>query len=102
MTHIPENGTPEADLLARLRAAADLLETVAADKALLDTLPEVDSKRLKAAVHRFHNPDPIHHRKLRRERKREQVARKNQQDDVVLNATGIRELRRKPVFTTPN
>ena len=39
MTQTPETGTPEAELLQRLRAAADLLETVAADKALLDTLP---------------------------------------------------------------
>ena len=102
MTQTPESGTPEADLLARLRAAADLLEAVAADKAAFEALPKLDQKRLKAAVSRFHNPDPIDHRKRRRELKREKVAQKNEVDDAVLNATGIRELRRKPVFTTPN
>ena len=89
-------------LVERLRAAAELLETVAADKAAFEALPEAEQKRLKAAVHRFHNPDPIDHRKARREKKRAQVREKNAHDDAVLNATGIRELRSKPVFTTPN
>jgi NAD(P)-dependent dehydrogenase (short-subunit alcohol dehydrogenase family) len=89
-------------LLERLRQAAELLESVAADKSVLDALPVADSKRLKAAVSRFHNPDPVDHRKLRRARKREQVQQRNQHDDELLHSTGIRELRRKPVFTTPN
>ena len=53
-------------------------------------------------MNRFHHPDPIPHRKLRREKKRAQVKQRNHHDDAVLNATGIRELRSKPVFTTPN
>ena len=89
-------------LVERLRAAAELLETVAADKAAFEALPEAEQKRLKAAVNRFHNPDPLDHRKRRREARRERVQRKNAHDDAVLNATGIRELRSKPVFTTPN
>lgn len=95
--------SPGADeLVARLRAAADLLETIAADRTVLDALPADERKRLKAAVNRFHNPDPIPHRKLRREKKRAQVKQRNAHDDAILGATGIRELRSKPVFTTPN
>ena len=94
--------TADPDLLQRLRAAADLLETVAADFSVLDALPEADSKRLKQAVSRFHQPDAIAHRHQRRLLKRERNAEKIRRDDVVLNATGIRALRRKPVFTTPN
>ena len=90
------------ELLERLRAAADVLEAIAADARLRDALPEADLKRLKAAVSRFHHPDPIAHRKVRREKKRARVAEKNRNDDTVLNDTGIRALRRKPVFTTPN
>jgi NAD(P)-dependent dehydrogenase (short-subunit alcohol dehydrogenase family) len=103
MTDTPPKPPAAAnDLLERLRQAAELLESVAADKSVLDALPVADSKRLKAAVSRFHNPDPVDHRKLRRARKREQVQQRNQHDDELLNSTGIRELRRKPVFTTPN
>jgi len=90
------------DLLTRLRAATELLESIAADRALLDTLPEADGKRLKAAVTRIHHPDPIAHRQLKRAARREQKAEKIQREDAVLNDTGIRALRRKPVFTTPN
>ena len=98
-TPLPDDA---GNLLERLHAAADLLETVAADNRLREALPEADLKRLKAAVSRFHHPDPIAHRKVRREKKRERVAEKNRTDDAVLNDTGIRALRRKPVFTTPN
>lgn len=103
MTDTPIPTAPGNDaLLQRLRVAAELLESVAADATLLDALPEAERKRLRAAVSRFHNPDPVDHRRQRRARKREQVQQKNVHDDELLDATGIRELRRKPVFTTPN
>nr|MBP6597017.1 SDR family oxidoreductase [Arenimonas sp.] len=98
----PHTPAQPGSLLERLRQAAELLDAVSADKPAFEALPKVDQKRLKAAVSRFHNPDPIDHRKERRARKREHMAKKNSADDAVLNATGIRELRRKPVFTTPN
>ncbi|HEX5754904.1 MAG TPA: SDR family NAD(P)-dependent oxidoreductase [Arenimonas sp.] len=79
-----------------------LLEALAADASLLTALPEADRKRLKQAVTRIHNPDPVAHRQRLRALKRERAAEKIRQDDAVLNETGIRTLRRKPVFTTPN
>ncbi len=86
----------------RLRVACELLESVAADATLLEALPEAERKRLKQAVTRYHHPDPVDHRKKRRQLKRERNAEKNLREDVVLDATGIRTLRAKPVFTTPN
>jgi NAD(P)-dependent dehydrogenase (short-subunit alcohol dehydrogenase family) len=93
---------PHDDLGERVRAAADLIISIAADATLRAALPEVDLKRLKEAVSRFHHPDPINHRAARRERKRARTAEKNRLDDATLDQTGIRVLRRKPVFTTPN
>jgi NAD(P)-dependent dehydrogenase (short-subunit alcohol dehydrogenase family) len=90
------------DLHDRVRAATALIESIATDPALRAALPESDLERLKAAVSRFHHPDPIHHRQLRRKKKRERTAEKNRLDDAVLEQTGIRVLRRRPVFTTPN
>ncbi len=101
-----QHDTPTAPvddaLLQRLRAAAELLETIAADKSLLDALPEADGKRLKQAVNRFHHPDPVDHRKRRKALKRERRSSIVTDDEALLHETGIRTLRRKPVFTTPN
>jgi NAD(P)-dependent dehydrogenase (short-subunit alcohol dehydrogenase family) len=104
ITELPRPSTRVDDtlLLQRLRAAAELLETIAADAALLERLPEAEFRRLKAAVNRFHNPDPIDHRKKRRALKRERQAGLVRHDEALLEATGIRTLRRRPVFTTPN
>jgi len=100
----PETPLPlqQGSLLERLQSATELLEAVAADATLLDALPESGRKRLKEAVHRYHHPDPIDHRKERRKIKRERNADKVRREELKLDATGIRTLRAKPVFTTPN
>ena len=86
----------------RLRAATELLEQIAGDWRLLDQLTARDRRRLHAAVALLYNPDPM----LRRRRlKAEERARKSagtRREEEVLQKTGIRELRRKPVYTTPN
>ncbi|MCY7354406.1 MAG: SDR family oxidoreductase, partial [Lysobacter sp.] len=86
----------------RLRDATELLESVAADRSVLDLLPEEDRKRLRQAMDRVANPDRTERRQLRKTALRERNNVRNQRDDAVLDATGIRTLRRKPVFTTPN
>lgn len=89
-------------LLLQLRAAADLLESVAADRQLLDRLPADDRRRLQQAVATLYHPDPGARRiKLKAADKAKHAARV-QAEDAVLNNTGIRALRRRPVFTTPN
>jgi NAD(P)-dependent dehydrogenase (short-subunit alcohol dehydrogenase family) len=89
-------------LLERLRSAVALLESVATDRQLLDALPADDRQRLHQAVARVYHPDPVARRIKLKAAEKTRHASKVQAEDNVLNRTGIRELRRKPVFTTPN
>ena len=50
----------------------------------------------------LHNPDRIARRRRRKEARRERRAEEVQREEGVLHGTGIRALRRKPLFTTPN
>jgi NAD(P)-dependent dehydrogenase (short-subunit alcohol dehydrogenase family) len=93
----------EPDSLAdEVRASIALLEAVAADHALLDRLPPAERQRLHAAVSHFLHPDPVQRRRKRKAVARERNAAQVAKEESVLHGTGIRELRRKPVFTTPN
>ncbi len=80
----------------------ELLELIAADRRLLDTLPEEERKRLHQAVAQVYNPDPAARRRMLKAEERERNAAQTQRDSEILHETGIRTLRRKPVFTTPN
>jgi NAD(P)-dependent dehydrogenase (short-subunit alcohol dehydrogenase family) len=91
------DSTPE-----QLRAAIQILEKAAADRTLLAGLnPEEYSRLLKAAGNVF-VPDVRERRRFVKLRVRQRKAEKTNRVQEVLNQTGIRELRRKPVFTTPN
>ena len=92
----------EQTLAERLRAATELLEWIAADRERLDELPPEDRERLHRAVADFYNPDPVARRRRLKEVERERMATRSQRVGTVLQETGIRTLRRKPVFTTPN
>jgi NAD(P)-dependent dehydrogenase (short-subunit alcohol dehydrogenase family) len=86
------------DLLRRLREAAETLERIAADRSLLDAMSDEERTRLHLAVAQVYHPDPVARRLKMKAAEREKVRR----DDQVLKETGIRALRRKPVFTSPN
>jgi NAD(P)-dependent dehydrogenase (short-subunit alcohol dehydrogenase family) len=103
-TSIPLNAQDDADLelLARLRAATELLESVASDPQLLDLLPARERGRLQQAVASVYHPDPVARRVKLKAAEKARYAEKIRADDTLLNNTGIRELRRKPVFSTPN
>jgi NAD(P)-dependent dehydrogenase (short-subunit alcohol dehydrogenase family) len=90
------------DLLERLRSAARLLEAVAADKTVLDHLPEEDRRRFHQALAQAYDPDPVARRRRLKAAERERSAARERRLMEALEDTGIRELRRKPVFTTPN
>ncbi len=95
--------TPPADtLIDHLRLTIELLERLDADRRLLAELPTEERERLHRVVAQLYNPDPTarrqKHRAAERARTKEQIDRA----DAVLHQTGIRTLRRKPVFTTPN
>ncbi|HUF22762.1 MAG TPA: SDR family oxidoreductase [Vicinamibacterales bacterium] len=89
-------------LAARVRAAAELLEGLAADWPRFETLPEGERRRFNKALAQLFAPDSSTRRQrskaARRERKMAAIAR----EEAVLDQAGIRVLRRKPTATTPN
>ncbi len=102
----PANPIPssqEGDPLAeRVRAASAVLEEVAADRALLENLSDDERTRLHQAVAAVYHPDPVLRRQKLKAAERARVAAQVAREEALLQATGIRELRRRPVFTTPN
>jgi NAD(P)-dependent dehydrogenase (short-subunit alcohol dehydrogenase family) len=99
-TPLPENY--ESALLERLRHAAELLELIDADRGLLEQLPAEDRQRLHRAVAQMYNPDPAARRRKQKAAERARSGALTERADAVLHETGIRALRRKPVFNTPN
>jgi NAD(P)-dependent dehydrogenase (short-subunit alcohol dehydrogenase family) len=89
-------------LLERLRESIELLESIAADRTVLDGLPDDHRKRLLKAVATVHHPDRVERRRMAKITARERRAARLRRDEELLHETGIRALRRKPVFTTPN
>ena len=102
-THTPAatDASDEA-LLARLRAAAELLEEIARDRGILARVPDEDRKRLLGAIGIVFSPDINARRRLRKEAIKQQKASVVRHEDRVYADTGIRKLRRETVFTTPN
>jgi NAD(P)-dependent dehydrogenase (short-subunit alcohol dehydrogenase family) len=90
------------DVLARLHETIDLLESIAADRTVLAGVPEDDRKRLLQAVANVYSPDRVERRRRSKVVARERKAAPVRSDQGVLHETGIRALRRKPVFHTPN
>ena len=89
-------------LLERLRDAAELLESVAADRGLLAEASAVDRRRFLDAVGKVFQPDAKTRRQLVKATVRLRKAARIDQDETTLGRTGIRTLRRQTVFTTPN
>jgi NAD(P)-dependent dehydrogenase (short-subunit alcohol dehydrogenase family) len=79
-----------------------LLEAIAVDRLLLSPLSADERHRLISAAGDVFNPDPAERRRRAKQAKRARRAEKVGLDQSVLNETGIRSLRAKPVFTTPN
>ena len=92
---------PATDTLVDVATSIALLEAIAADRSLLDRLPPEQRERLHAAVGHVYHPDPVLRRRKRKAVARERNAAQVAKEESVLHATGIRELRRRPVFTTP-
>jgi NAD(P)-dependent dehydrogenase (short-subunit alcohol dehydrogenase family) len=91
-----------AELLERLRAAAELLEAIAADRTVLSQVPPEDRQRLLRAMTLVRNPSSRTRRRMEKAAAREERAARVKKDQGALHQTGIRALRRRPVFTTPN
>ncbi|MFZ1881056.1 MAG: SDR family oxidoreductase [Gaiellaceae bacterium] len=86
----------------RLRAAIEALEETVRDRGLLRALTLEEQTRLRTAAGSIFNPDIAERRRSAKALRRKDKAAKRQLDETVLAETGIRVLRDKPVFTTPN
>ncbi len=86
----------------RLRDAIELLEAIASDRAVLEGVPADERQRLLQAVARVYSPDRSERRRMAKAASRDRKAQRVQQDEAARAETGIRTLRRKPIFHTPN
>ena len=98
----PSGGDADEAFLERLRATTELLESIAVDRPLLNQVPEAERERLQQAVAKVYHPDPVVRRRRMKAAERERRAAQIRREDAVLHGTGIRTLRRRPVFNTPN
>ena len=89
------------DLVKRAREAAQLLEQLGGDLRALAQLDEDTRLRLVSAAGQLSRPDRYSRKQLGKVLARQRVAAKKQADRALLDATGIRALRREPVFRTP-
>ena len=96
------NSDKDRALLERVRRAAELLESIEADRRQLEQIPPEERERLHRAVAQFYNPDSAARRHKLKAAECARSEAQLQRADAVLHETGIRTLRRKPVFTTPN
>ena len=93
---------PDSDFLHRLRAATELLESIVADRGLLAHVPPDDGRRLVQAAGHVYAPDSASRRQLVRASIRRGKAEKVRREEQARERTGIRTMRRQPVFTSPN
>ena len=89
-------------LIERLREATELLESIAADRTVLAGVPDEDRARLLQAVALVYHPDRVERRRMAKVTARQRKAARVKETEQARLETGIRELRRKPVFHTPN
>ena len=96
--------TPEstAQFLEELRAATRLCERVIMDRSLLMLADPEERRRFDEAIAAVFQPDVRARRAMVKATARERKLAAARRDDERLQETGIRVLRRKPVFTTPN
>ena len=90
------------EIAAKLRQATELLESVAHDRGLLGALTVEERTRLLTAAADVFNPDVVQRRRFTKAKRKEERDASIRADESMLADTGIRVLRDRPVFTTPN
>jgi len=90
------------EIQERLSDAIALLEAIASDRTVLDGVPAADRHRLLQAVALVYSPDRAERRRMAKAAARDRKAQRVRQDEVARAETGIRTLRQKPIFHTPN
>jgi NAD(P)-dependent dehydrogenase (short-subunit alcohol dehydrogenase family) len=86
----------------RLRELTALLESVAADRRILDDLPEDDRDRLLRAIAQVYSPDRYARRRQSKDEHRARKASRAEIHDRIRATAAIRTLHRKAPVTTPN
>ncbi len=97
----PEPEAPNA-AIADLQSAIEALEAIVRDRGLLGGLSVEERTRLLSAAGELYNPNLEARRQGVKAVRRREKADRRARDEVVLAETGLRVLRDKPVFTTPN
>ena len=92
---------PDA-VVERLRMLTNELESLASDRGLISALSPAERTRLFNAAGNLFEPDVARRRQSGKAARRRAKASKLERDEAVLSETGIRVLREKPVFTSPN
>jgi NAD(P)-dependent dehydrogenase (short-subunit alcohol dehydrogenase family) len=90
------------EAVERLRAATEALEEVVRDRALLRSLSVDERTRLLTAAGAVFNPDVVQRRRSVKELRRREKNERLRRHEEIRAGTGIRVLRDRPVFTTPN
>jgi NAD(P)-dependent dehydrogenase (short-subunit alcohol dehydrogenase family) len=93
---------PSESIAERLRTAVAILEEIVSDRALLGALTVDERTRLLRAAGDVYEPDLVQRRRWGKAVRRNEKAAKAERIETVLASTGIRTLREKPVFVTPN
>jgi NAD(P)-dependent dehydrogenase (short-subunit alcohol dehydrogenase family) len=86
---------------ARLLAATALLEELCADRGPLSLLDEPLRRRFLEAAGRVSRPDRPAARQLAKAFRKAEKEERRAADEAILSSSGIRTLRRAPVFPTP-
>jgi NAD(P)-dependent dehydrogenase (short-subunit alcohol dehydrogenase family) len=101
----PPTGAPAEDAVTEVRArageAVELLEQLAGDLRLLATLDEDTRRRLLVAAGAVSRPDRYTRKAFGKALARHKKAADRAADEAALESTGIRSLRKAPVFPTP-
>jgi NAD(P)-dependent dehydrogenase (short-subunit alcohol dehydrogenase family) len=85
-----------------LTDAIAALESIVRDRSLLNELSPDDRRRLIEAAGNVFCPDVAQRRRQVKARQKDRKNARIDRTEEILHETGIRELRRRPVFTTPN
>ena len=91
-----------ADPVQRLLEVTALLEAVAGGQVVLDGLTDEQRRRLITAAGDVFCPDVSERRLRTKARQKRDRDAKSARDESLMAGTGIRVLRDRPVFTTPN
>jgi len=97
-----DTDSASSTFLAELQQATALLTRIVDDRALLVGVPVNDRLRFLQLVAEVFNPDARARRAMVKATTKERKLAAARKDDAVLHETGIRALRRQPLFTTPN